>query len=164
MESDDEFLPEEILLLAQEAKKCVIPEKSKKQYDRAYRLFQDWKTKKQCQSNCEKMILAYYADYSKSVSLPTLWSHWAMLKSTLHCYDHVDTPNYREVPKLLKSKSKGYQPEKSKVFEPEHIKRFCDTAPDEVYLATKVSLIKTLNQFNLLKNFKIINYINLGQI
>ena len=137
--SDEDFVPEEVLALANEASIECIPPKSKKTYDRAYRMFQDWKQKKKCRSNNETTILGYMGDYSKNVKPSTLWAHHAMLKATLKFYDGVDISNYNSVATFMKAKNKGYKPKKSKTLTPENLKNFMELAPNDVYLATKVS-------------------------
>lgn len=60
-----------------------------------------------------------------------------MLRLVIQRIDNVDIC-YPEVTSLLKKSSAGYIPQKSNVFQPDHIRRFFSEARDTEFLAVKV--------------------------
>ncbi|CAB0039183.1 unnamed protein product [Trichogramma brassicae] len=94
-------------------------------------------------SNNEENNLIVYFKYLKEtrkLSPSTLWSIWSMLRSTLSTNEDIDIKQFQRLKNLVKNNSKGYKPKKSSVFQWKEIMKFIEEAPDEQYLATKISL------------------------
>lgn len=137
-ESDDD-LPSEIL----ETVKSLdfLPEKSKDRYNKEYEVFKNWCNGKGVKSLKEEVLLAYFAELSKTIKPNTLWSKYSMLKSKLKIEKDVDISRYFKLTAFLKKMNIGFQPKKAKVFTNEQISKFLLEAPDEIYLMIKVATI-----------------------
>ena len=134
----------EILQEAKDASLNLLPEKSRKIYNNAYRQFMDWRNQKNVTSLSENVFLAYFEELSRKYPSSTLCTFYSMLRSTLNLYHEVEINKHSKLRALLKRKSDGYQKKKSKTFSPEEINKFLNIAPDVVHLATKVALIMGL--------------------
>lgn len=66
-----------------------------------------------------------------------------MLKATLSVKENLDVGNYKRVLALLKRKTVGYEPKKSKVLSRDELNRFFREANDDVYLMIKVRNFQT---------------------
>ncbi|XP_044262163.1 multifunctional protein ADE2 isoform X3 [Tribolium madens] len=132
---------EDDVFVATSATATSLPEKSKAQYERAYKLFQDWREKNQRNSLSENVLLAYFQELSKRNKPSSLWAAYSMLRTTLNLKNNVDISKYFKLGAFLKRKSDGYKPKKSKTLTPQQIKEFLSSAPDKDYLFTKVGLI-----------------------
>ncbi|CAH1366313.1 unnamed protein product, partial [Tenebrio molitor] len=85
----------------------LIPEKSKRRYDKCYNDFKERCNKNNVKTVSENVVLAYLMEKSKTVKSSTLWSTYSMLKLTLNIRDGIG--------------SVGYQAKKSKVLTREQI-------------------------------------------
>lgn len=137
---EDVFIgtPPEITQAAASATASLLPEKSKSQYERAYKLFQDWRQENQTNSFSENVLLAYFQNLSKKMKPSSLWAIYSMLRTTINLKNNVDISKYPKLCAFLKRKSDGYRPKKSKILTPQQIREFLSSAPDEEYLFTKV--------------------------
>jgi hypothetical protein len=83
----------------------LIPEKSKRQYDKCYNDF-----KERCNKNNVKtvseivvlVVLAYLMEKSKTVKSSTLWSTYSMLKLTLNIRDGIGVTKFLKLVPFLK--------------------------------------------------------------
>lgn len=117
---------------------CVLPEKSRRQYEFAYTRFKDWMASKKVKSCTENVLLAYFYEKSKHLTSASLWSKYSMLRPTLAKKDNIDIRKFSKLTAFLKHKAVGYRSKKSKVFTREQFYRFLIEAPDERYLMMKV--------------------------
>lgn len=117
-----------------------LPNKSRKQYEKQYELFMDWKMTKNITSFSEDVLLAYFNELSNKFKSTSLWVHYSMIKATLNIKNQIDISNYTELTAFLRNKSAGYETKKSKTFSSADIKKFINEAPDDVYFSTKVIL------------------------
>lgn len=85
-------------------------------------------------------MLVYFDELSKRFKPSTIWSKYSMLKSTLTILRGVDIGGYRQLAALLAKNSKGFVSKKSKILESQHVEKFLNEAPDDKYLAVKVSI------------------------
>ena len=111
-DSDDNDVmgtPPEILQEAKDASLNLLPEKSRKIYNNAYRQFMDWRNQKNVTSLSENVFLAYFEELSRKYSSSTLWTFYSMLRSTLNLYHEVEINKYSKLRALLQRKSDGYQ-------------------------------------------------------
>jgi hypothetical protein len=92
----------------------LIPEKSKRQYDKCYNDFKERCNKNNVKTVSENVVLAYLMEKSKTVKSSTLWSTYSMLKLTLNIRDGIGVTKFLKLVPFLK-KSVGYQAKKSKV-------------------------------------------------
>lgn len=116
----------------------LLPEKSKKQYEIAYKNFKEWCLKKKVEKTSENVLIAYLEDKSQSAKSSTLWSTYSMLKSTININENIDITRYSKLVPFLKKKSVGYRSKKSKVLTRDDVQRFLVEADDENYLLIKV--------------------------
>ncbi|KAJ8912994.1 hypothetical protein NQ315_002871, partial [Exocentrus adspersus] len=100
-------------------------------------------TEKNLKSYSENVLLVYFGELSKKMKSSTLWSVYSMLRATLNIYNKVDIGTYFKLRAFLKRQSDGYRAKKSRVLEREDIHKFLVEAPDDTYLSTKVTFIKT---------------------
>ncbi|KAJ6647911.1 hypothetical protein Bhyg_03135, partial [Pseudolycoriella hygida] len=115
--------PHELIEIADNASKELLPAKSKQRYLLVYKSFQKWKHSKEA---------------IKSKCASTLWSHFSMLKDTLK---KVYISNYLSLSAFLKVKAKGHVPKKATILTEADITRFIDEAPDALWLDVKVPSI-----------------------
>lgn len=116
----------------------VLPAKSAKTYERLYAQFMEWRDTQKIDTFSETVLIAYFDDLSKKLKSTSLWAQYSILKSMLSIKHKVDISSYSALHTLLKEKSEGYEPKKSKTFSTEEIKRFIENAPDNKYLLYKV--------------------------
>ncbi|KAH0813878.1 hypothetical protein GEV33_008913 [Tenebrio molitor] len=93
----------------------------------------------------ENILMTYFGELSKKKKPTSLWTQYSMLRSTLSVHHDVDISKYLRLKALLKRKSLGYKPKRSKTLTSLEINRFLNEAPDEKYLFTKVALVIGIN-------------------
>lgn len=130
--------PPEITEAASLATENLLPTKSKSQYERQYKLFMDWRLETKTDSLSEIVLLAYFQNLSTKMKPSSLWAIYSMLRMTINLKNNVDISKYPKLCAFLKRTSNGYKPKKSSVLTPEQIQDFLLSAPDEIYLFTKV--------------------------
>lgn len=119
----------------------LVPEKSKKQYEKCYNDFKDWCNSKGAKTLSENVLLAYLKEKSETLKSSSLWSVYSMLKCMLNVKEGIDVRRYLKLVPFLKKKSVGYRAKKSKVLTHNQIKMFLEEASDESNLMWKVVLI-----------------------
>lgn len=141
--SADEMLgtPPDIAEAASIVKNDLLPDKSRKRYERERSLFRIWCKKKNVTTLTENVMLAYFLEKSEVMKSSTLWSIYSMLKASLILSDNVDISKFGNLVAFLKKKSVGYKAKKSSVLTRENISQFLLEAPDSQYLIIKVALI-----------------------
>jgi hypothetical protein len=82
----------------------LIPEKSKRQYNKCYNDFKEWCNKNNVKTVSENVVLAYLMEKSKTVKSSTLWSTYSMLKLTLNIRDGIDVTKFLKLVPFLKKK------------------------------------------------------------
>jgi hypothetical protein len=91
MEQQNGFIiPDDILEEADAATFNLLPAKSKERYLKLLEKFRDWMRKKNVDVIREEVILGYFNGLMGKLALPSLWSTYSMLKSTLFVYEKVD--------------------------------------------------------------------------
>ena len=71
----------EIEAAASAACSSLLPEKSKRRYEAAYKCFKDWCQSKNTAQISETIMLAYFVDKSKVLkSTASLWCEYSMIK------------------------------------------------------------------------------------
>ncbi|KAF2895570.1 hypothetical protein ILUMI_10604 [Ignelater luminosus] len=119
-----------------------LPEQSRQKYEIQYNRFVDWRKANGIKSTIsEKVLMAYFGELSEKMKPTSLWTQYSMLRSTISIYHDVDITRYPRLKSLLKRKSNGYKPKKSKTLTSEDINRFLSEAPDDKHLLTKVALV-----------------------
>ena len=144
----DVCTPPELQNVANIAKNSTLPDKSKNRYIQCYRVFQEWKSSKNCEVITENVILAYFHHLSEKKAPPTLWSIYSMLRKMLDLKDNIKIDQYHSLISFIKNKNKGYVAKQAEVFSEENIANFMQNAPNDIYLATKVRirvLLKTIS-------------------
>ncbi|XP_063910472.1 uncharacterized protein LOC135127784 isoform X2 [Zophobas morio] len=140
----DCFLYPEDLELRESAEKVplnLLPEKSKLRYEKTYKYFRDWCSKKGAENfTSESVILAYFDDVAKTKKPSTMWAHYSMLRSTVNSKDNVDISKYSKLIAYLKKENLGYQPTKSSTFTKENVDNFLKNAPFH-FLPLKAALV-----------------------
>lgn len=138
-EDEDDELPQEVIDLITDASTNLMPKKSRGVYENAYRRFMDWKHEKNIRVISEAMLLGYFNFLSRSMKPSSLWAMFSMLKSTLNAKEDVNIGSYHKLIAFLKNNGKGYRAIKSSVFTSNNVLDFLEYAPDDRFLATKVS-------------------------
>lgn len=131
----------DITNLASQADEETLPALSKAKYLLQYNKFDNWIKTKNCDNITEDAVLAYFKELSIKLSAATLWSVYSMLKATLALRNNIMINQFSRVICFLKAKSKGYTPKKSNTFSKENIDFFLENAPNDKYLAMKVSFL-----------------------
>lgn len=139
-ESEMEFdnTPPEITNYANNISENLLPQKSRREYEKYYALLRDWQQEKKTNSFSENVFIAFFGDLLKKWKSSTLWKIYSILKATINVKHNIDISRFKKLKTLLKRSSEKYVAKKSKVFTEENIKQFLENAPDEIYLATKV--------------------------
>lgn len=115
--------------------------KSKEHYEAIYQLFKNWRQTNSLLTN-EKTLLMYFEILGEKYKPTSLWSQYSMLKRTINIHENIDITGYNSILSFLKGKAQGYQCKKSTAFKVHEIENFIANAPDELYLASKVSFSK----------------------
>lgn len=94
--SDTSFdnTPPDISNAAKDISNQLLPEKSRKQYEKAYQDFMNWKISKSSTSFSEDVLLVYFQELSEKFKSSSLWTFYSMLKSTLSINHNVDISKY----------------------------------------------------------------------
>lgn len=131
--------PPDILEKAEAASSsALLPEKSRRSYDKAYQSFMDWRIQKKAMSFSENVLLVYFVELSEKYKSSSLWSFYSMLRTVLVINHDVNIEKYGKLRSFFKRKSEGYEAKKSKTLTSKEIKMFITGAPDEIYLLHKV--------------------------
>ncbi|XP_074027549.1 uncharacterized protein isoform X2 [Leptinotarsa decemlineata] len=132
---------EDILKKAEQAKESLIPSKSEAVYQKEYKIYLDWLTRKNVMPKdvTETVFLAYFQELSETYSPNSLWTKWSMLKSMVTIHEKRDITKFNELQAFLKRKSKSYKPKKSAVLSPKDVIRFLKDAPNDIHLLHKKS-------------------------
>lgn len=140
-ESSDELCtPPEMKSIALKTTENLLPSNSKEKYQAIYETFDKWRAENKAPIS-ENVLLAYF-DHLKQTNKPnSLWAIFSMLKSTLKLYNQIDIGMYAKLVAFLKRNSEHYVPKKAKILTNENIQKFLNEAPDNSFLAMKVSLI-----------------------
>lgn len=134
-----ECTPPDIVEAAQITSLKLLPEKSRKRYERAYEQFLAWRRNKKITSSfSENVLLAYMDKLSKTIKPSSLWTQYSMLRTTLYVNHNVDISKYLKLRALLKRLSVGYKPKKAKILTKQEVNEFLSKAPDEKFLFAKV--------------------------
>jgi hypothetical protein len=80
----------------------LIPEKSKRQYDKCYNDFKERCNKNNVKTVSENVVLTYLMEKSKTVKSSTLWSTYSMLKLTLNIRDGIGVTKFLKLVPFLK--------------------------------------------------------------
>ncbi|XP_074038773.1 uncharacterized protein isoform X2 [Leptinotarsa decemlineata] len=127
---------EDILKKAEQARESLIPSKSEAVYQKEYKIYLDWLTRKNVMPKdvTETVFLAYFQELSETYSPNSLWTEWSMLKSMMTIHEKRDITKFNELQAFLKRKSKSYKPKKSAVLSPKDVIRFLKDAPNDIHL------------------------------
>ena len=129
----------ELHTLAKNVAQDRLPSKSKKYYEAAYEKFVKWKKNNKAITT-ENCILVYFNEMAKKLKPKTMWCQYSMLKHTLKLKENIDIKDFHHLTSKLRNDVKGYGYNKANVFEASKVEKFLKDAPDEIYLATKVSI------------------------
>ncbi|XP_074029794.1 uncharacterized protein [Leptinotarsa decemlineata] len=131
---------EDILKKAEQARESLIPSESEAVYQKEYKIYLDWLTRKNVMPKdvTETVFLAYFQELSETYSPNSLWTKWSMLKSMVTIHEKRDITKFNELQAFLKRKSKNYKPKKSAVLSPKDVIRFLKDAPNDIHLLHKV--------------------------
>lgn len=156
---DCENTPPDITQHANSILENLLPEKSKNEYEKYYKIFMDWKQTQKTDSFSENVLIAFFGDLSQKWKSSTLWKTYSILKATIGIKHDIDISRYTKLKAFLKRRSDSYIAKKSKVFTTENVQQFLKNAPDFQYLATKVSIkLRKKNNIYLFFNFRFPNY------
>lgn len=117
----------------------LLPTKSKENYLKTYEEFSTWRSAKGL-SISESVLLVYFDYLSKTKNPNTLWCIYSKLKATINIKHSIEINRFKKLLVFLKRKSEGHCAKKSKIFTTQNVEKFLNEAPDEIFLATKVSI------------------------
>lgn len=140
---NDMLTPELVKVEANNVINNLLPPKSKAKYLKAYENFCVWKNSKGAKSFSETVFLAYFQEISKYKQPSTLWSIYSMLKATVSLNNNIQINLYAKLIAFLKRLSEGHKTKKSRVLSAENVDTFLNEAPDDSFLAVKVSKFNT---------------------
>ncbi|XP_031333961.1 uncharacterized protein LOC116163974 [Photinus pyralis] len=135
------FVPEEVMKQAEAACLSLLPRKSKDNYDKEFRQFEEWREQQGLNGVNEEVMLAYFHNYRRKLAPSSMWTKYSMVKSTLKVYKNVDISKYGKLISYLKNEARTHKPKKAKTLEREHVEKFLTQAPDSKYLMIKVALV-----------------------
>lgn len=135
------FIPLEVKKEAQAACYKLLPKKSKDNYDKEFRHFEEWRKQQSITGINEEVMLAYFHIYRRKIAPSSLWTKYSMLRSTLKVYMNSDISKYGKLISYLKSEARTHKSKKAKILERLHIEKFLNEAPNNKYLMMKVLFI-----------------------
>lgn len=118
----------------------LLPEKSRKLYEAAYKSFKNWCVEKNVENFTENVMLVYFNEKAKTFKCSTVWAQYSMVKSCMVIYDNIDISKYGKLVSFLKRNSDGYSAKKSKIFTREQVDTYLSEADDDTHLMRKVEL------------------------
>ncbi|KAJ8669252.1 hypothetical protein QAD02_000511 [Eretmocerus hayati] len=136
-DSNDEDIPMEIRVAADEAIENILPAKSRAYYRKVYIEYVDWKFVKNVVMSNGVILLAYFNHLSKNLALSTLWSKYSILKTMILKEENTNIGNHEKLKKFLEEKNVGFQAKKSLAFTENNLRAFFLHAPDHEFLAAK---------------------------
>lgn len=154
----DSMTPPDLRDAAQNVAKDLLPTKSKKIYELAYKNFNKWKTEHKTKSSSQNVLISYFNELSRKYKSSSMWSTYSMLKNMINLNEGIDISKYPQLIALLKKNAVGFQSKKSNVLMPHHINSFLQNAPDDQYLAMKVKLISTITKHEITTYVHIFKY------
>lgn len=137
--SSDESTPPEILKKADEVINNLVPQVSRPKYEAAYNKFMEWRRNKKVKSFSEPILLTYFSELAETKLPSTLWATYSMLRSMIDMKKKINIHNYSGLIAFLKQQNKGFKPKKAETLDAEQINQFLNQAPDNQFLAIKVS-------------------------
>ncbi|XP_044747907.1 longitudinals lacking protein, isoforms H/M/V isoform X1 [Coccinella septempunctata] len=121
---------------------ATLPEKSRDQYEKEYRMFSGWCITNHYEKITEVVLLNYFQEKAKTLKSTTLFTRYCMLKSVLAMTNGIDISKYTSLLKFLRDTKQGYiAVKKSETLSRDQMNLFIRDAPDDVYLMMKVALI-----------------------
>ncbi|XP_023311992.1 uncharacterized protein LOC111691272 isoform X1 [Anoplophora glabripennis] len=133
--------PPHISEKAENAVQNILPQKSKKVYEKLYQRFMDWRNTNNISTFSENVLIAYFQELMETMKSSSTWTHYSIIKTLVNINHNINISKYKKLQALLKRKSEGYVGKKAKIYSPEQIKTFIDEAPDERFLFLKVAMI-----------------------
>lgn len=120
----------------------LVPMKSSKAYEAAYKKFIKWCEKEEVQDFHENALLAYFSELSHKFKWKssTLWSQYSMVRSMLSIKHDIDISKYKKLRLFLKKQNETFSPKESRILTKEQFDKFLCDAPDEIYLGMKVCI------------------------
>lgn len=115
--------------------------KSSRKYEKEYKKWNDWCSQNNVTNLTENHLIAYFELMGETKKSSTLWTTYSMLHTMLNTRQNIDISKFANLKTLLKTCSEGYEPKKSKILEIDDINRFINDAPDNMYLAMKVTIL-----------------------
>ncbi len=147
-EAEEICTPPEVQDIANAARHSILPNKSREHYEIAYKDFKIWMQQRNVQHISENIVLAYLKYESEKKAPSTLWALYSMIKSMINFNHNIDILSFQNIKAFLKNVNKGYVRKKASVFTETQISQFLNNAPDQIYLATKVSVSEITLQTN----------------
>lgn len=142
-ETDDDFIDFE--LEAERAVANLLPDKSKNAYEKVYKSFKNWCAEKNAGDTVtESVLLVYFTKELHKLKASTMWSTYSMLRATLNIKENVDIKNFTKLRAHLKKQNKGYHAKKSAILTKDQVYQFVIDAPDQQYLAMKVTFASSI--------------------
>lgn len=139
MSDSGDDMPSDIENEAEKAMSCLVPDTSRKIYEKIYNDFEKWRQSKNNIKILEKMLLAHFSEKSRYLKSSTMWSHYSMLKSKIYINHNINIKTYCNLIAFLKRKSEGYCAKKSKILTRPQVENFLKNANDNEFLLMKVS-------------------------
>lgn len=84
----------------------IIPEKSRKLYEKRYKIFCEWMAKNNKTEVNETLLLAFFNSELKNAAPTTKWSIFSILKAMLKAKMNVDIGTYHQLISFLKKRAR----------------------------------------------------------
>jgi integrase len=122
--------PTEILQAANLAKEeTLIPTLSKKNYEKSFCEFEEWKSANNISNNSEKVLLAYFSELRKKYAPSTLWVKYSHLNAMILSRCGVGLSQYTILKKFISRTNEGYEPGKAKIISSDQIHDYLKNGP-----------------------------------
>lgn len=131
----------EIDAAADAALQEMVPQKSKVRYEKAYKSFQNWMQEKKIKTVDEKVMLAYFNTEMAKFAPSSKWTFYSMLRTMINLNNNVDIAKFTKLVAILKRRSDGFQPKKSRILDKISILSYLRDADDHEALDIKVAMI-----------------------
>lgn len=126
---------------ANSTSELLLSTTSQSRYEAVYQSFIKWKIEKKANSFSENVLLAYFSELKNKYLPSSILSKYSMLHSMIKIQNGVDISRYTKLLAFIKNNSKNFTSKKAKILTSYQIQEFLNKAPNEQYLAIKVSII-----------------------
>lgn len=123
---------------AEKLKKDLVPDESRKEYEKVYDDFKMWRVKREVMITNENVLLTYVSDLQEKYAISTMKKKISIIKTMIKIHEKVDTANYVQLQAVINKKMNTHVAKKSLTLTDENYTEFLEKASDDEFLDIKV--------------------------